>query len=406
MNRLSLVIRRPRTPLPFARHIFAYSTKPQYDESKLQEIIGTSNVGQSRSKPEEPKQSEELKFVENEIAQAEALQKDGASRLENVQQRLAQSSAHLSKTITDTLPKAAEQKQQEWTEKLRARLVELSGTLSVASKTLNEVTGYASIEKLKLTVEDLEEKLRQARAAVKLAKHRYAEAIQQRSELQKEINELLTRKHLWTSQDVERFTELYRSDHTNQQEESDAEKSLEEAEQAAEHVQVMLTTLILTRYHEEQIWSDKIRQVLTWGTWMLMGVNIVLFATATFLVEPWKRKKLVNAFHEAVEGKLEESAKGIETLSAMLSTAKETAKEPAKEPVAVREPGTSHKIAFTVTSWTAFVGWVKLLVAALRDPATRLFLVEKPDLAILSGTLVATGFGLGSLATVAFARLR
>ncbi|TQC37057.1 hypothetical protein EEB14_62270, partial [Rhodococcus sp. WS4] len=113
------------------------------------------------------------------------------------------------------------------------------------------------------------------------------------------------RKHNWGPADVERFTELYRNDHTNQQEEERAEQQLAEAELEVDSVQNKLTQLILTRYHEEQIWSDKIRQALTWGTWIIMGINVLLFTVATFLVEPWKRRRLVNAFDAQVQQKMD-----------------------------------------------------------------------------------------------------
>ena len=79
------------------------------------------------------------------------------------------------------------------------------------------------------------------------------------------------------------------------------QKKLDEAESKVDSVQLKLTQLILTRYHEEQIWSDKIRRSSTWGTWVLMGLNVLLFIVATFIVEPWKRKKLVHAFEDKVK---------------------------------------------------------------------------------------------------------
>lgn len=57
---------------------------------------------------------------------------------------------------------------------------------------------------------------------------------------------------------------------------------------------------ILSRYHEEQVWSDKIRRMSTWGTWGLMGVNVLLFLIFQIAVEPWRRKRLVKGFEEKV----------------------------------------------------------------------------------------------------------
>lgn len=124
---------------------------------------------------------------------------------------------------------------------------------------------------------------------MKKCKQEYGEAIQRRSHSQREVNELLTRKHNWSPHDLERFTELYRNDHQNENYEQSCEKKLEEAELKVDGIQLKLTQLILTRYHEEQIWSDKIRRSSTWGTWVLMGLNVLLFVIATFFVEPWNR---------------------------------------------------------------------------------------------------------------------
>ena len=59
--------------------------------------------------------------------------------------------------------------------------------------------------------------------------------------------------------------------------------------------------LVDGRYHEEQIWSDKIRRASTWGTFALMGVNVVLFIVVQIGLEPWRRKRLVRGFEEKVK---------------------------------------------------------------------------------------------------------
>jgi sensitive to high expression protein 9, mitochondrial len=110
----------------------------------------------------------------------------------------------------------------------------------------------------------------------------------------------LQRKHAWTPQDLERFTSLYRSDHVNEQTEAQASEALATAESVAEEANSKLSRSMLARYHEEQIWSDKIRRMSTWGTWGLMGVNIMLFVVFQIGVEPWRRRRLVSGFEEKV----------------------------------------------------------------------------------------------------------
>ena len=137
------------------------------------------------------------------------------------------------------------------------------------------------------------------------AREAYSKAINQRSGSQREVNELLQRKHAWSSEDLERFTALYRSDHANEHAEAAAQENLANAEREAEEAGARLSSCILARYHEEQIWSEKIRRMSTWGTWGLMGVNILLFLVFQIAVEPWRRKRLVKGFEEKVMEALE-----------------------------------------------------------------------------------------------------
>jgi sensitive to high expression protein 9 len=122
---------------------------------------------------------------------------------------------------------------------------------------------------------------------------------------QREVNELLQRKHAWSSTDLERFTLLYRNDHTNEVAETETAQALSASEREAEEAAAQLSKSILSRYHEEQVWSDKIRRMSTWGTWGLMGVNVLLFLVFQILVEPWRRKRLVKGFEDKVVEALE-----------------------------------------------------------------------------------------------------
>lgn len=175
-----------------------------------------------------------------------------------------------------------------------------------ASRRLNDLTGYSGIEELKNEIEDQESIVQASRRAVKEARAKYSDAIATRSQTQREVNDLLHRKHTWSATDLERFTSLYRSDHANEQAEGAAQTEVQEAEARYEEASTKLAKSILARYHEEQIWSDKIRQMSTWGTWGLMGLNVLLFVVFQIMVEPWRRKRLVKGFEERVELALKE----------------------------------------------------------------------------------------------------
>lgn len=75
-----------------------------------------------------------------------------------------------------------------------------------------------------------------------------------------------------------------------------------------------LARSIMERYHEEQLWSDKIRSVSTYGTWALMVVNLLLFVAVQTVFEPRKRKRLTDRFEELLVAKVneeEEKFKGV-----------------------------------------------------------------------------------------------
>jgi sensitive to high expression protein 9 len=177
----------------------------------------------------------------------------------------------------------------------------------VASRRLNDLTGYSGIEELKNEIEHQESVVQESRRAVKEARSKYSDAIATRSQTQREVNDLLHRKHTWSATDLERFTSLYRSDHANEQSEAAAQKDVQDAETRYEEASTKLAKAILARYHEEQIWSDKIRQMSTWGTWGLMGLNVLLFVVFQIAIEPWRRRRLVKGFEEKVELALKET---------------------------------------------------------------------------------------------------
>lgn len=182
----------------------------------------------------------------------------------------------------------------------------LQGNIFIASKRLNDLTGYSGIEALKQEIEQQEHSVREARKLVRDNRSAYSAAIENRSATQREVNDLLHRKHAWSPSDLERFTNLYRSDHANEQAEQKAHEELSKAEQQYEEASTKLAKSILARYHEEQIWSDKIRQMSTWGTWGLMGLNVLLFIVFQIMIEPWRRRRLVRGFEEKVQQALKE----------------------------------------------------------------------------------------------------
>ncbi|KAI9374153.1 Mdm33 family-domain-containing protein [Aspergillus egyptiacus] len=204
------------------------------------------------------------------------------------------------RTETRGLPSYLEERRSQLSKQFTTMMDNLQSNVFVAGQRLNDLTGYSSIEALKRSIHEQEERLRAARLRVRAAKDAYAAAINRRSTSQREVNELLQRKNAWSPADLERFTHLYRNDHANEVAENETQEALSAAERESEEAAAQLTKNILSRYHEEQVWSDKIRRMSTWGTWGLMGVNVLLFLIFQVAVEPWRRKRLVKGFEEKV----------------------------------------------------------------------------------------------------------
>ncbi|KAF9966480.1 sensitivity to high expression protein she9 [Mortierella alpina] len=174
-------------------------------------------------------------------------------------------------------------------------------TIALLAGHLNTFTGYNAINDLKHKVIAHGDRLDEARIKLVQAKQAYEDAIAMRSDTQKAINDLLQRKHLWSPDDVIRFTDLYRSEHANEQAEQKTKAQYKQAEAEVEERSRQLTTVITERYHEEQVWSDKIRAASTYGTWGLIGVNVMAFLVVQAFVEPRRRRKQVERYEELVQ---------------------------------------------------------------------------------------------------------
>jgi sensitive to high expression protein 9 len=187
-----------------------------------------------------------------------------------------------------------------------------------ATQTINDLTGYTSIEAIKARNTQLEAEHAAAQQRLHAARHNYKSLTSHRASTQREVTTLLARKDTWNPTDLERFTTLYRLDHELETQVSAAAEELTAAETDESRLGGELNAGILKRYHEEQIWSDRIRRQSTWGTWGLMGVNILLFLVLQFVAEPWRRRRLVNGIAESERGVMEEVRRELAEVRAVL----------------------------------------------------------------------------------------
>ncbi|KAH7336849.1 mitochondrial distribution and morphology family 33, partial [Rhizoctonia solani] len=189
---------------------------------------------------------------------------------------------------------------------------EAASQLGALGGKLNKVTGYDEIEALKRKVVEREEAIAALRSAARQAKDEYANAVSTRASRQRQVNDLLQRKSTWSDNDVVAFTKLVREDHASAAAELLAKSNLEQAEAAVDAEFGRLMRAILDRYHEEQVWSDKIRSVSTYGSLAALVANMVVFVLAIVLVEPWKRKRLAQTFERRITEMSEETRKLVE----------------------------------------------------------------------------------------------
>ncbi|KAI1482282.1 Mdm33 family-domain-containing protein [Daldinia eschscholtzii] len=266
------------------------------------------------------------------------------------------------------LPSAQNSRRSALNRSLSTFMDRAQTTLFAASQRINDLTGYSGIETLKSQISGLEAELAAAQARLHAARSAYKSAVASRSATQREVTTLLARQKMWSPTDFERFTSLYRQDYELDAAVAARAAELEEAEREAERLGRELSAGILSRYHEEQIWSDKIRRMSTWGTWGLMGVNVLMFLIFQFGAEPWRRKRLVKGFEEKVREALEEERqlenalkqaakerKRIEKEAAAAAVETTVVAEPVEEPVTAElkaeVPADGLLIGPPITSW-------------------------------------------------------
>lgn len=195
-------------------------------------------------------------------------------------------------------PTSASQRVHHFSDQVIESLTRIAHKLNIYTG-----TDYTPIQSLRESIKVQESSLRAHHQDVASAKTIHAAALNMQRVHQKEVVQLLERKHSWTDTDMERYMSLIRSEHVNeravenaQREIIQAERTLEEARQELEHSERKM-------YHEEQVWSDTIRRNSTWITFGLMGFNVVLLLAQIIVVEPWRRKRLVMEVRNTLDEK-------------------------------------------------------------------------------------------------------
>ena len=83
---------------------------------------------------------------------------------------------------------------------------------------------------------------------------------------------------------------------------NETQQRAKEAEDAAAEAGVVYRELIQKARHEEQLWRDRIQYWSTWGTVVLVGSNLLLWA----VMEPWRRRRIVREIRGEIQSLREE----------------------------------------------------------------------------------------------------
>jgi len=208
----------------------------------------------------------------------------------------------------EDLPSHAQKLRSDMTKRFSKSMDHMMRNLNVASQRLNNYTGtdYSGINALRSEITAQENLVRASLTAVVAAKSAHNAAFAAQAASQKEVVQLLERKHSWSAPDLERYMQLIRNEHINDTTVQDAKTSLAVAERKLEDDRTRLEKIERKQYHEEQIWSDTIRRNSTWVTFGLMGFNIVLLLLSLLILEPWRRRRMVREIRTALNEKMDD----------------------------------------------------------------------------------------------------
>ncbi len=295
----------------------------------------------------------------------------------------------------EDLPSYVQGKRWDFSKRLQPTMEHLVSRLNVASQRLNNATGtdYTGINALRAEISEQERHCKASGVAVTDAKTSHDAAFAAQAASQKEVVQLLERKHSWSATDLERYMQLIRSEHVNEQRVQAAKENLASAERKLEDARARLEKIERKQYHEEQIWSDTIRRNSTWVTFGLMGFNILLLLASLGILEPWRRRRLVREIRSALNEKaIAPAVVGLDAGLSVASPPVEAAVEAAMEAFTplINEPLEDVKASFPVLSDSIIIdptGPEPVIMDSM--PAG----VELPPSAITSVYEILPGFG-------------
>ena len=77
----------------------------------------------------------------------------------------------------------------------------------------------------------------------------------------------------WSDEDLVSYTKLLRAEHAESRGEEEARADFDEAERRVARAWDEVVKRTLERYHDEQVWSDRVRNVSSYTQLVAVGLN-------------------------------------------------------------------------------------------------------------------------------------
>ncbi|PKS09294.1 hypothetical protein jhhlp_003908 [Lomentospora prolificans] len=297
-----------------------YSTTPPDRPSSHTPLSSESTSSKSSSNPSpsseespQPADSPAGSAPSEAASSQEPASSSSSSSSSSPSSSSSSSSSTTSSELHGELPSAADSRRSNLAARFSTFMDNLQDRYVDGLQAFNSITGYSAIEAITANNAQLEKSLVEARAAMREARERYQDTSARQVQTQRDMATLLARKASWMQSDKNQFAELLDLDYKLEKEVGDAAKAVAEVEGKEQSLLSEWVAGMSRQYYEHQVYSDRIRRASTWGTWGLMGVNVLLFLMLQFVAEPWKRGRLLNSMEEReaklldrVDGRIDE----------------------------------------------------------------------------------------------------
>jgi hypothetical protein len=154
--------------------------------------------------------------------------------------------------------------------------------LSSVGDWFNHISGTHEIQSLKQQVQKTSHEFDQATNELVQGRKLVDTSLQEWQHVSGQHLTLLQHKESWTSQDAQQFTTLITREVEAKRALKNAQHALHKAETAATQSQIQYMNSLRQRYQEEQLWQDHWRVLGTYGTWSLIGLNMMIFLTSQY----------------------------------------------------------------------------------------------------------------------------